>query len=117
MSCPLTDGLPWLSNPPKQTGKIMSCTNFDLLATIQQEIMEKHIAEHQYLNHFEKQVDAEIDFINKFAWLIREIVCGYICSMDCPIRRLEKGRGDLLADRIEDSRLINSNEAIVEEGN
>lgn len=58
----------------------MYCNNLSALMEIQKNIIEKHIDAHKWLNGIENREEAMQDFIDKFAWLIRELYCGYVCE-------------------------------------
>lgn len=63
------------------------CTHLRELLTAQKTIIQRHIAEHLWFQHITDKDDGIADFIKKFAWIMREIYCGYICTerLDCPI--------------------------------
>lgn len=58
----------------------MVCRNLSALSAIQRDIIEKHIEKHKWYNGIENKEEAIQDFIDKFAWIIREMYCGYICG-------------------------------------
>jgi len=56
------------------------CNNVKLLNYVQRLIIEKHIDNHKWFNGIEDKTEAIIDFINRFAWIEKEVFC-----MLCPL--------------------------------
>ena len=63
------------------------CTHLRELLGAQKTIIERHIAEHLWFQHIPDEEEGKGDFIEKFAWIMREIYCGFICCerFDCVI--------------------------------
>lgn len=57
-----------------------SCTRLKEFMKIQLEIVERHLNDHKYYQQIENENEGVRDFIDKFAWLIRETHCLYHCE-------------------------------------
>lgn len=55
------------------------CINVENILRLERNIIEDHIAEHKWCNGISDKEKAVADFVNKFAWLMREIYCGSMC--------------------------------------
>jgi hypothetical protein len=64
---------------------IQSCKNLKTFLQIETQLINEHIDKHKWCNHIIGDEEAIVDFVGKFAWLIREIYCGSICEhrSDC----------------------------------
>ena len=70
-----------------------SCNELKEFLDVERRIILKHIDSHKWFNGIADKNAAIIDFINKYAWLIRETYCMSICenSGDCAIfEKLDK---------------------------
>jgi len=56
------------------------CKHIKDILEVEKAIIEDHIAKHKWCNHISDTNDAVIDFVQKFAWLMREVYCGATCS-------------------------------------
>lgn len=74
------------------------CNQLKNLLKIQTQIIEEHIDKHKWFNHIEDKNEAIVDFIDKYAWLMRQMFCEYICEKrdDCDLLKKEaqKDKGD-----------------------
>jgi len=52
------------------------------------EVIKKHINNHKYYNNILSDEDAIVDFINKYAWVMREAVCAFCSDIRCECSRL-----------------------------
>jgi hypothetical protein len=66
----------------------------------QLEVVMKHLDEHKYLRHMDDKDEALASFIKDYGWLIREMYCSKICSVQdgCEIATRMSSSGDLLRD-------------------
>lgn len=55
------------------------CTHLVEFLNAELEVMNKHLKDHKWFNHIEKEDEALIDFNNKFGWLMREFYCRFAC--------------------------------------
>jgi hypothetical protein len=46
---------------------------------IEMEIIEEHIDRHKYFRSIINREYAIVDFINRYAWIMREVFCGFMC--------------------------------------
>jgi hypothetical protein len=60
-----------------ETSKCIHLTEF---INAELEVMQKHLSDHKWFNHIEKEDEALVDFNNKFGWLMREFYCRFACS-------------------------------------
>jgi len=56
-----------------------SCRHIDKILKLERAIIQDHIAKHKWCNHIKETDKAIVDFVHKFAWLMREIYCGSMC--------------------------------------
>ena len=56
------------------------CDGLDKLLKEQEIVIKRHITKHQYYTHKETMNEAIQDFIDKYAWVMREIYCNSSCS-------------------------------------
>jgi len=56
------------------------CTRMRDLLVVQKQIIERHIDEHKWFQHIPDKNEATSDFLEKFGWIMRELICGYICA-------------------------------------
>ena len=47
---------------------------------IQREIISRHIDDHKWLNGIADKNEGIADFVKKYAWVIRETFCSYMCE-------------------------------------
>jgi hypothetical protein len=55
------------------------CTKVSEILTVEIEVIKNHLSMHKYYNHIDCDDDAIIDFVHKYAWVMRETYCGSIC--------------------------------------
>ena len=55
------------------------CKHPEEILKLERMIIEDHIAKHKWCNQIEDKDEAIVDFVHKFAWLMREVYCGTIC--------------------------------------
>jgi len=60
----------------------------DLLKT-EASVIKRHFKNHKWFKHLKGDAEAQIDFIDKYGFIMREMYCGYICSdrEDCYLAR------------------------------
>ena len=63
-----------------QEEKFESCKNLQQLLDAQTRIMRRHIDKHKWFRHIENKEDALFDFVQTYAWLMREIICTECCE-------------------------------------
>ena len=42
-------------------------------------LVKRHINDYKWYNHIEDEEEAVVDFVRKYAWLMREVFCARIC--------------------------------------
>lgn len=62
------------------SNKIKYCTNLKKLLSVECEIIKRHIDDHKWFNAIADKETAICDFIEKYAWLMREVYCGSVCE-------------------------------------
>jgi len=55
------------------------CEHIKDILNVEQKLIKQHIIEHKWCNGFDNRNDAIIDFVQKYAWLMREVFCGVMC--------------------------------------
>jgi hypothetical protein len=55
------------------------CNHVKDIVDIERDVIVEHIDKHKWCNQIEDDNDAIIDFVHKFAWLMREVFCGAMC--------------------------------------
>ncbi len=55
------------------------CQHLQDILSIEKEIIQQHINNHKWYHGFENENDAIIDFIHRYAWIMREVFCGAMC--------------------------------------
>ena len=74
------------------------CKHIREILDVERKIIIKHIEKHKWFNHFEFEHDAITDFVNKYAWLMREVFCGALCPHREVCQVSEKFRKAFLSD-------------------
>lgn len=67
----------FLPSPPSLTDSIFS----DNLEWARQELIKKHLDKHKWYNHILDNQQAKQDFLQKFDWIIKEIICLHTCQI------------------------------------
>lgn len=64
----------------------MGCQHVKDILAVERKIIEKHVDKHKWCNNIQGEDKAICDFARKFAWLMREIFCSYMCveRKHCP---------------------------------
>lgn len=72
------------------TKGLHDCLHFSEFMTEQKSLMERHLTKHKFFQHIEDPGEAVIDFIQKYAWVIREVYCD-LCSdnKECKIYKTQ----------------------------
>ena len=55
------------------------CVKLALFLQVEQEIIDKHIAEHKWFRQIADHNQDVADFIENYGWLMREMYCTHIC--------------------------------------
>ena len=55
------------------------CSHLIEILSVQKEIIKRHIAQNKFPDSMVNDEKAMLDFIDKFAWLMRELYCGFAC--------------------------------------
>jgi hypothetical protein len=65
------------------------CPMLSEFSKVQLKIIQKHLDSHKWLRHIEDKNIAVADFINLYAWLIREVFCESSCELRgcCEVRK------------------------------
>ena len=66
--------------------KCIKCEHTSQVMSVEVDLIKKHIDEHKIYNHILTDDDAIIDFVDKYAWIMREAVCAF-CTEDCTLRK------------------------------
>ena len=56
------------------------CTHLDDLLRAESKIMKNNLENHKLVHHIDNDNDAYTDFIEKYAWLMKEMYCRYSCE-------------------------------------
>jgi hypothetical protein len=56
------------------------CTRVHDILRAETEVIKAHLNRHKWYNHIKDENEAVMDFIWKYAWLMREIYCGRLCG-------------------------------------
>jgi len=62
------------------------CNKMSQVMKIEIDLIKKHLNKHKEYNHILSDDDAIIDFVNKFAWVMREAICAVCNNKECKIR-------------------------------
>jgi hypothetical protein len=74
----------------------MSCSQIRELLKVELSIIQKHLDEHKWFQHIEDKNMAVNDFIEKYAWLMKEMYCNFSCKKEnCELRKTEYKLSDL----------------------
>jgi predicted HD phosphohydrolase len=67
---------------PAETDKEMheECTHMQELLKVQREVIRRHLDEHKWFQHITDKNEAVADFLDKFGWIMREMICGHFCE-------------------------------------
>jgi len=60
--------------------KMEHCTHLKEYLEEQKKIMARHLDKHKYYQHIADPTSALQDFIDKYAWVMREMYCDKICA-------------------------------------
>ena len=68
---------------------ISNCKHLSDLLKVQQQVIQRNLEVHKWLQHIPDSTQATIDFIDSYAWVLREVYCGYTCPdrIDCAIAK------------------------------
>ena len=55
------------------------CIHLAEILKCESDIIKRHLERHKWFNAIPTEEDGIADFINKYAWLMRELYCGYAC--------------------------------------
>jgi len=63
------------------------CKHLDEILKVERSIIEEHIKKHKWCNRIKDPNVGIVDFVHKFAWLMREVYCGAMCPYkhDCGV--------------------------------
>jgi len=75
-----------------------ACHHVSDILAVERRIIQEHLAKHKWCNHITDPTDAIIDFVHKFAWLMREVYCGAMCRYKDECRVNEEFRRGFLDD-------------------
>ena len=67
--------------------KYEMCRRTSKIMTVEVDLIKKHIDKHKQHNHILTDDDAIIDFVDKFAWIMREAVCALCDDQECALRK------------------------------
>lgn len=63
--------------------KLHGCIKLKELLTAESKIINRHLEDHKIKNNIKDKNIAISDFINKFAWVMKEIYCENVCEENC----------------------------------
>jgi len=65
----------------------MECKHLNDIIKAEIPIVMRHLQEHKWYHHIEDDTKAQIDFIDKYGFIMREFYCGYVCPgrKDCEL--------------------------------
>ena len=66
----------FLPQPPNQCDPVPK----DILEFAMNEIIRRHLDEHKWFQQIADPEQARQDFITKFGWIMRELICGFSCE-------------------------------------
>ena len=55
------------------------CAHLEDILKTELKIIKRHLKEHKWYQHIENDNDGMIDFIDKYAFIMRDYYCEYIC--------------------------------------
>jgi len=61
----------------------LSCSQIRELLIVELAVIQNHLDDHKWFHHIENKNDAVIDFIEKYAWIMKEIYCNFTCKKEC----------------------------------
>lgn len=56
------------------------CNRVSEILAAETEIIKQHLKAHQFYNHISDSRDAIADFVDKYAWIMREAFCACLCD-------------------------------------
>lgn len=74
------------------------CLHVSEFLDIERKVILDHIHKHKWCNKFESTEEAIADFVQKYAWLMREIYCGSMCHFKDECRVNEGFKYSVLKD-------------------
>jgi len=60
--------------------KFENCCHLKDILKVERSLILKHVANHRWYNQFNNDQETIVDFIHKYAWLMREVFCTYMCK-------------------------------------
>ena len=74
------------------------CNRVSQVMKIEIDLIKKHLDKHKEYNHILSDDDAIVDFVNKFAWVMREAICATCDEKECLARAAEEIDFDDMSD-------------------
>lgn len=74
------------------------CECVSEILRVERNVILEHIDKHKWCNKFENDEEAIADFIQRYAWLMREVYCGAMCSFREECKVCEKFKKAFLED-------------------
>ena len=74
------------------------CEYIQEILLIERDIIEQHSPAHQRYNGIQDEYDALVDFVSKYAWIMREVFCGVMCSHRDTCKAVEHYKNGFLDD-------------------
>jgi len=74
------------------------CKHITDILEIEREVIIAHIEKHKWCNHIIDDNDAILDFVHKYAWLMREVFCGVMCLYRDSCGAADEFKKQFLAD-------------------
>jgi len=63
------------------------CSKTPQVMAVEIELIKNHIDKHKEYNHMLSDNDAIIDFVDRFAWIMREAVCAFCSDKECTAKK------------------------------
>lgn len=69
--------------------KCPKCNKTAQVMAVEIDLIKNHIDKHKEYNHILSDDEAIVDFVGKFAWIMREAVCAFCTDTECVVRKTE----------------------------
>ena len=70
--------------------KCPKCNRTSQVMAVEIDLIKKHVGKHKEYNNILSDDDAIIDFVDKFAWIMREAVCAFCDDKECMARKTDE---------------------------
>jgi len=66
------------------------CNKTPQVMAVEVDLIKKHIDKHKEYNNILSDDDAVVDFVDKFAWIMREAVCAFCSDDKCEAKKTKE---------------------------